>query len=743
MSIFLPPDVLDKIFLELRKDSLSLYSCALVNRSWCESAISYLWLQPFKLLEKLRGNHQNGYNKRSWNERAYCLIQIYVSCIQYQEKINVFSTERQRTTRQQTCNSKPPTFNYLQYLKRLDIEEFSNAILGMVEVDSTQGKKNFLKIPRYLHHLTIKMTHSISILGHTKTTAAAKPQRLGYNRFISAAAAAAASSNNTSISSNKARIFNTNILGKILRNQSVGLKSLSISNNHFEPYSWLHSLPPNTNHHLSNLSKFICTTPCNAELYYTLSETVKNLKKIKIWMDYPPVINNHSKHGLDSLEDQVKGITVLIRSQKQLTHFELGYCGLGLDDILIALISQVHSLRKMTFFKVDFKDWRSLLELTSLTQLNELILNSCFYLPNCTLNLSNNITNNITNHHITNNNNRNNNIGEDFSNSKITKIVITSAPGVIVESFLNRANISLEELEIAFIPYHTSATINSSSSSSSLLPNYNRHHHYPSTHNILETIVLYSPNLTIARLYIDSDTISKLPYFLSSCINLKFLKISGPRNQETNVNNIFREISSIKLVNNNLEVLGIHTCWTFTPENLELFLGYFTRLKKFELLWSSCVCNEHFKVLLNRFWCGGGGRRDYDDDDNNSYQRSFKKRDNGKYNNRYWKNVNHKRYTINSESFGKNSGKGKNRGRGKYNNNNNNRFENIRSCFERDSSGNRSGSEIYGGGGGGKEVKSISKLEYLSVQTRHIINVDLIRQIRRFVKYVKVCKWEI
>ncbi|CAG8822587.1 10240_t:CDS:2, partial [Dentiscutata erythropus] len=196
MTIFLPPDVLKKIFLELRKDSLSLHSCALVNSSWCETAISYLWFQPFKLLEKLRRNHQNGHNKRSWNERANCLIQIYVSCIQYQEKINIFSTERQRTTRQQTCNSsKPPTFNYLQYLKRLDIEEFSNAILGMVEVESTQ---------------------------------AAKPQRLGYNRFISAAAAAAASSNNTSISSNKARIFNTNILGKILRNQSVGLKSLSI-----------------------------------------------------------------------------------------------------------------------------------------------------------------------------------------------------------------------------------------------------------------------------------------------------------------------------------------------------------------------------------------------------------------------------------------------------------------------------------------------------------------------------------
>lgn len=702
MPIHLPLDVLEKIFTELlkRKDTFALHSCTLVDSSWCVSAIKYLWSHPFKLLEELR---QNGYNssERAWNERASNLIQIYICCIQYQEKMDVNSTERQRTTRQQTCNSAPPAFNYLQYLKCLDIGEFSNAILGMVEC--TQGKKKFIKIPRYLHHLSTKMTHSTSILGYPKTTAA-KPQRLGYNKFISAAAAAAASSNNSSISLNTAKIFNTNILGKILRNQSVCLKTLSISNH--EPYSWLHSLPPNTNHHLSYLSKFTCTTPCNAELYYTLSETVINLKKIKIWMDYPPVTSDLSKYGFDSLEAQVRGITVLINSQRKLTHFELGYCGLGLNDIVTALRSQVRTLRKLTFFKVDFKDWGPLLKLTSHTQLDELKLDSCFYLPNCNLNLSNNITNSINNHI-----NNNNNIYMNSSNSRITKMFISSAPSVILEPLIQRANVNLEDLEIPQITCHTNAT----------------NSHLPS-HNILETILMYSPNLKVAQLCVDSDVIFQLPHFISSCTNLRHLKIYGAK-QEINVNRIFQEIGCLgRSVDHNLEELVIHSCWTFTPENFESFLGHFTRLKKFELLWSRCVGNEHFKVLLNRLWCCGRGRGFIDDvidddDYNSSYsysscQRSSKKRDNGSYgkgknNYKYWKGWSNKRNITR---------------RGKYNY----RFENKRSCIE---------SNV--GGGGGKEIKSISKLEYLSIQTKHIINVDLIQQIRRFVKYVKVFNWEI
>ncbi|CAG8616978.1 10613_t:CDS:1 [Acaulospora colombiana] len=678
----LPSDILIKVFEELRKDTASLHSCALVNRLWCENALIFLWLQPFKSLEKCRRDDLS--NNRSWNERATCLVQTYSSCIQYQDTL---STDRHRSTLRQPLQHKPPTFNYLQYLKSLDIGEFSNALLGMAE--NTQGKRNHHN-DRFMSSHHENDSSNMSIFGHTKT-AAAKPQRLGYNKLISAIADAA-SSNNTNVTSSRARadIYNRTILGKLLRNPSITLKTLSISNQ-MEPYSWLHSLLSSTNYHLANLSKFSCTTACNAELYTTLSKSVVNLRKIKIWMDYYPPVNinnqkNPLKGGMDSLEAQVEGIAILIRSQKNLHHFELGYCGLGLDDIITALNTQVHSLRTITFVRVDFKDWCSLLKLTSETKLDLLMLNSCYYLPNCDSNLSN---------------------SDGQLKSRITNIVVSSAPSGILESLIHRANTSLEELEIS----HISALPTTNTITSFI-------HHHPPPHNILETISLYCPNLIIARLYIDTTTISKLPLFMSSCINLKCLTIFGPRYPEINVDDLFRAMSAISA--NNLEKLAIRSCWTFTAESLELFLESFSKLKKFEILWSCCVDNEHFKVLLDRFWCGGdyyhsgGGLR--------------KRGGGGKYGKYGKKNGGSRRYTS-SEGFMMKDIRSKNK-RGKHN-------ENGCKCGV-------NGKERHYGGWQERylhQTKSSSKLEDLRIQTKHIINVELIKQIQRVVGCVRVWNW--
>ena len=41
-------DVLFLIFKELQSDKLSLYWCLLVNRTWCEVAVSVLWKVPVR-----------------------------------------------------------------------------------------------------------------------------------------------------------------------------------------------------------------------------------------------------------------------------------------------------------------------------------------------------------------------------------------------------------------------------------------------------------------------------------------------------------------------------------------------------------------------------------------------------------------------------------------------------------------------------------------------------------------------
>src|ERR1044072_7831182 len=40
-------DILFLLFEELHNDSKSLFSCLLVNRLWCETAISILWRNPW------------------------------------------------------------------------------------------------------------------------------------------------------------------------------------------------------------------------------------------------------------------------------------------------------------------------------------------------------------------------------------------------------------------------------------------------------------------------------------------------------------------------------------------------------------------------------------------------------------------------------------------------------------------------------------------------------------------------
>src|SRR5438046_2368272 len=44
--LFLNKDVLFLIFEELKNDKKSLYSCLLVNRTWCTTAVPILWKNP-------------------------------------------------------------------------------------------------------------------------------------------------------------------------------------------------------------------------------------------------------------------------------------------------------------------------------------------------------------------------------------------------------------------------------------------------------------------------------------------------------------------------------------------------------------------------------------------------------------------------------------------------------------------------------------------------------------------------
>src|SRR3954447_4694822 len=59
-------DILLLIFEELQDDSVSLFSCLMVNRIWCETVIPVLWRNPWRYCI---------------NYHKSCLFGIFISCL--------------------------------------------------------------------------------------------------------------------------------------------------------------------------------------------------------------------------------------------------------------------------------------------------------------------------------------------------------------------------------------------------------------------------------------------------------------------------------------------------------------------------------------------------------------------------------------------------------------------------------------------------------------------------------------
>ena len=92
-------DCLNEIFEYLEEDIVSLHSCLLVNRLWCEVSVRILWRNVYN------------YNKRTYNTLISCLPNESKEIIS--ENGIIISTK----------TLKPPTFNYVAFCKVLSISQ--------------------------------------------------------------------------------------------------------------------------------------------------------------------------------------------------------------------------------------------------------------------------------------------------------------------------------------------------------------------------------------------------------------------------------------------------------------------------------------------------------------------------------------------------------------------------------------------------------------------------------------------
>jgi hypothetical protein len=122
----LPADCLNEIFEHLEEDKITLRSCLLVNRLWCEIAVRILWRDVWRF--------QYGvlYNPYRTNVRTHvplAIISTLISCLPEESKNLLYKNGIFITT--PTC--KPSLFNYASFCKVLSIHEIDKIIQHVLE----------------------------------------------------------------------------------------------------------------------------------------------------------------------------------------------------------------------------------------------------------------------------------------------------------------------------------------------------------------------------------------------------------------------------------------------------------------------------------------------------------------------------------------------------------------------------------------------------------------------------------
>src|SRR5688572_15337884 len=105
-------NILFLLFEELQNDAKSLFSCLLVNRLWCETAIPILWRDPWRYEEKI--NYQ----------RKGSLYHIIAFSLPHDVKESL----AKRSIRLSPMLRQPPLFDYLSFCRSINMKVIKKVI---------------------------------------------------------------------------------------------------------------------------------------------------------------------------------------------------------------------------------------------------------------------------------------------------------------------------------------------------------------------------------------------------------------------------------------------------------------------------------------------------------------------------------------------------------------------------------------------------------------------------------------
>ncbi|RIA99332.1 hypothetical protein C1645_811569 [Glomus cerebriforme] len=136
MSCQLPADCLNEIFEYLEEDKITIHSCLLVNRLWCEVAVRILWRNVWSFV-----------NHRSYRTNVPLkIISILIACLPDESKNLLYKNG----ILVETPTRKPLLFNYASFCKILSIHEIDQIIQHVIKKQQSIIISRSLNYSKYL-----------------------------------------------------------------------------------------------------------------------------------------------------------------------------------------------------------------------------------------------------------------------------------------------------------------------------------------------------------------------------------------------------------------------------------------------------------------------------------------------------------------------------------------------------------------------------------------------------------------
>ncbi|KAF0395177.1 hypothetical protein F8M41_010282 [Gigaspora margarita] len=572
MRNYIPPECLQLIFDNIENDRISLHSCLLVNRTWCYNIISILWKQPFHLLYACNKNSSVKRNLQATN-----LLEVYISCLIQQNK----SILMEKSIVSQFI--KPPMFNYVQYLKFLDLYELYMAIYDYKDPKINGKISRFPLTPKFnsVSRRRFPINQQLDNSTHWVTS---EDCMLVLNFFFRENFFDLGSSINNDeyrwLGMLMCKFFleHSRSIDKLSIDSKSGFSILTLANQNFiSNRKYLNVddcliIPTclDSSNCLSKLTKLVCTTRYRkANFLLNIANICHCIKTLIVRVDcditysWPLPLLPTSRNG------EHESVAKLIKSQRGLVHLELQYCSSGLGNIMSALKSQVHSLRILHFTDIDLS--YILNYLTPLTNLDTLQFQKCYSTrADFSLDLMINLSKLSTLH---------------FDEVPI--------PLKIVEIIIDACSFNLRSINLGRLLYtpDLDGAINM---------------------NTIGFVASRFHNLTFFKTNIDSkEQIPQVIELFKTCSYLETVILCQVENSDKSL--------SVYETNNMLETLGKNglpttlRCfalkgkqWTFTCVSLGIFLGHHDVSKRkspvFELDLtggSYCFTNYHLDAILN------------------------------------------------------------------------------------------------------------------------------------------------